>query len=318
MKRRGWLIPILFFCISITGLIFYQKRQDSHSFAAATNLPPILWSESSVNINKILFSEAGHEIEALKILDDWELSRPVSTKADNLLIYNILLAFKQPALNEVIDTDPSNLQDYGIDSFSPTLTLYTKDNHIYELMRGKVADDSSYYVYSPMAHTIYTMPKSAFENIHTDFALWRDKNLLDLDKKDIDNITLTYQENIYTLSSFQTALDISFRTDALDEKVLNNLIDFLAASKVNNFITDSADTALLRAYGFNAPLLKVEIALKSGKILTAVIGHTVKEENLCYMVANDSKSIMTIPYFDLSGLQIEDVEQITTPDISSE
>ncbi|WP_070000028.1 DUF4340 domain-containing protein [Cellulosilyticum sp. I15G10I2] len=318
MKRKGWLVPILFFFISLTGLIFYQKRQDSRSFAAPTSLPPILWSESSVNINKIQFSESGHQIEVLRIADDWELSQPLAARADHSLIYSILLNFKQPSLTEVIDIDPVNLKNYGIDDFSGRITLYTKDNHTYELMRGTLADPSNYYVYSPMAHTIYTMPKSAFNNINTDLAIWRDKHLLNFDKKDIDYITLTYKENTYTLLPTQADQTTLFESEGLDTEVLNNLIDFFEICKVKNFITDIASPNLLRAYGFDTPTLSAEITLKSGEVLTAVIGNVIKEENICYIVVNGSNSIVTIPYFDLSLLKIENIETEFPPNILSE
>lgn len=302
MKRKGWFIPILIFFISITGLIFYQKRQDSHSFAGTTNLPPILWSESSTNINKIVFSENGHEIQALRKNNEWELIKPLSSKADNLFIYNIIVAFKEPAFTQTIDPDPKNLADYGIDSFSPHIELYTINNHTYELTRGKLADAQHYYIYSPMSNTVYTMSKSAFENLHTDLLGWRNKDLLSFKKKDVKKIELSYNNNFYTLLPFKSSSDVVFKTEGLEEKKLNKLIDFLEASTVKEFITDTADSALLNAYGFNTPSLKLTITLNSGEALTASIGNMLKAENLCYAVINHSSSISTIPYFDLSGL----------------
>ncbi|MDF2615123.1 MAG: hypothetical protein K0S71_2909 [Clostridia bacterium] len=318
MKRKGWFIPILIFFISISGLVFYQKRQDAHSYAAQANLPPILWSESPADINQVIFSEYGHEVQALRSSRDWELSKPISSKADNLFIYNIILSFKEPSFDTVIDIDPVNLRDYGIDELSPTLKLYTKDNESYELIRGNFADALHYYVYSPMSNTIYTMQKSAFENIHSDLTMWRDKDLLAFNKKDIQNIELTYNNVLHTITPTRLADSVSFKSETLDEKTLNHLVDFLESCTIKDFITDTADSSLLNAYGFSTPDLKVKIALKSGQSLVTVIGKSLKEENLCYVVINHSSSIATIPYFDLSQLlKPESLEKLSSESLTT-
>ena len=304
MKRKGWFIPILVFFISISGLIFYQKRQDAHSFAAATSLPPILWSETSANINKIIFSEAGQEIEVIRSSADWELSKPITGKADNLFIHNIILSFKEPALVKVIDTEPTQLTDYGIDTFSPNLKLYTKDAHVYELVRGIPADAFNDYVYSPMSNTVYTMPQTAFESIHTRLASWRDKSLLSFNQSDIEKIDLIYNSTAYTIIPANDAGDIRFTAEGLEEGVLNRLIDFLQISTIKDFITDKADPQLLSAYGFDNPTVKVKISLKNSRILMLTIGNSIKSENLSYAQINLSGNIVTMPYFDLSGLKI--------------
>ena len=302
MNRKGWFIPILIFFISITGLIFYQKSQDLHTFAETTNLPPILWSESSPNINRIVFSENGHQIEAARTMDEWMLKSPISSKADNFFIYNVIQTFKEPTFAQTVDTEPANLEDYGIDSFSPHLKLYTNDDESYELIWGKPADSLHYYVYSPMSNTIYIMSSSTLNNIHTDLSIWRDKTLLAFNKTDIRKIELSYNSSYYTLMPSDLSSEPIFKADGLDEMILTKLINFLQSSTINHFITDTADDGLFKAYGFDNPALKISITLKSGERYTVTIGRTIKEENLCYVVTNHSNSIVTIPYFDLSKL----------------
>ncbi len=306
MKRRGWLIPILFFFISITGLLFYQKDQYTHSFAVPTHLPPILWSETPVNITRIYLSEKGQQIEAAIDSGDWVLTSPIAARADSSLIYHIIQTFKEPQLTKVVDTDPENLSEYGIDETSFNLKLYTKDNHIHELIRGSLADGSYYYVYAPMSNTIYTMPISTFDNFHAELNVWRDKSLVYIKEKDIEKIELAYEDTYYTLYPAQTIDGPVFKDDRLDEKALKNLIGFLTTCKVKHFITDTADSNLLKAYGFNTPHLTAKIFLKSGKAQIITVGNITKEENLCYVVTSYSNSIFAIPYFDFSALKLEE------------
>lgn len=303
MKRKGWFIPILFFILSITGLVFYQKRQDSESFATPTTLPPILWSESSRAIHKITFEEGQNNIEVVRESDFWRLHQPLNTPADNLLIYKILLSFREPSLTEVIEVNPLHLNDYGIHDFSPRITIYTTDQEVYELIRGDLSDSSHYYVYSPMAHTIYTMSKYHFDILQTDISAWRDKSLLSFDKENIASITLDIAQNTYKITPSTKDSEIIFEAEGLDEKTLNQFIDFLQVCKINHFITDLADPHLLKSYGFDSPSLRVLITLKSGEQLHILIGNILKQENICYTIINHSKSILAIPYFNLENLK---------------
>ena len=55
-KSFIWQCVDLVFIISFSALFFYQKNQNSISLATAAELPPILWSKSPSNINKITYS----------------------------------------------------------------------------------------------------------------------------------------------------------------------------------------------------------------------------------------------------------------------
>lgn len=318
MKRKGWLIPILVFFISIGFLFFYQKIQNTDSFADTTTMPPILWSESSSDITKVIFKQASHKIEVSRSGDEWFLSTPLTDKADALYVYNVISAFTEPMFEQVIEISPTNLTNYGIDELSTTITLYDQDQHEYVLIKGNSVNELSDYVYSPMSDTVYTMPKTAFQNISTDITKWRNKELLSFNKSDVKKINISYNNNSYVLLPTVENGNISFSNPKLQSNFISSFISLLETAKIQNFVTDEADATILDAYGFSNPSLKTTIYLKSGSTLSLTFGSTLKDENICYIKRGESSSIVTIPYLDLSSLNViystPDIEKIEKED----
>lgn len=307
MKHKGWLVPIIVFIISLIGLIFYQQRQDITSFADTTNLPPILWSKAPADITKVTISLSGHEVTVSRIDNDWFIDEPFATKGDSLYIYNIISAFVEPKFESVIDSEPTNLSQYGIDESSSTITLYDKDRQDYVLKKGKTLDEKTTYVYAPLSDTVYTMSETAFTNISTDINNWRCKDLFNFNRNDVAHITLHHKGQSYNLLPSHiedTDLPLSFTSHNLSSNFIDSFISFLETSKIQNFITDEADTKILEAYGFNNPTLKATITSTSGQVTTLIVGNIIKEDNLCYVQLAGTSQIVAMPYLDLSQLQL--------------
>lgn len=306
MKRKGWLIPIIVFFISIGCLVFYQQRQDINSLADTTTMTPILWSKASSDIVKIKYSQANNTIEAIREGSNWCITSPIKEKGDSAYIYNVIAPFTEPIFDSVVEISPSKLSAYGIDKNSPTITLYDQDNHEYIIQKGSAQDTLFTYVYTPMSDTIYTMAHNPFEAISTDITKWRSKELLSFDRQDITKVIISDGVNSYTLMPEETTINNStkFTSSELDSNFVETFIFFLESCKIQSFITDTSDESILEAYGFNNPFAKISFYLNTGEKVSLTIGNIVKEENLCYVKLADSSSIVAIPYFDLSGLKL--------------
>ena len=320
MKRKGWLIPILVFIVSFISLIFYQKRQDITSLAATTNMTPILWSKSASDITKVIYKHSGQELVATREGDNWLISKPIQTQGDALYIYNVISAFKQPQFEELIEVSPTNLESYGIDELSSSITLYDKEGHEYVLIKGNASDSLNDYVYSPLSDTVYTMSQSAFGPIKSDTNSWRNKELLNFSKNNVEKIILTLHGQTYTLFPEETfngqETQIIFTAQNLNSNITTNFVSYLETTKIQKFITDTPDNNILVAYGFNSPTFKASIYLKDGSSLGVTIGNIIKADNMCYAKVDGSNSIFGIPYFDLSEIKITHVTDQTDADES--
>ena len=300
MKRKGWFVPILVFIISFSGLFFYQRNQNSISLASTTDLPPILWSKSSSNINKITYSLGDKSISVTQKDSSWLLTN-TQKHADDLYIYNILSHFSEPVFNKVIEISPKDFSCYGIDASSPTLTLYDNEDHEYTLVKGAAIDSNSDYVYAPLSNTIYSMNASTFSNLKINETEWVDKKLLNFNIEDVTKICFDYKSIQATLlPTISNNNAVTFTSQNISDNLANEFVHFLQTSKIEQFISSNVNAHVLEVYGFNSPNLKCTIYLNSGKTITLTIGNINENENICYAMINSNNSIVTIPFFDFS------------------
>lgn len=315
MKRKGWLIPILVFVVSFVSLIFYQKRQDSNTFADTTNMTPILWSESVADITKVVYKHSSEQIIASREGDHWFISEPINAQGDALYIYNVISAFKEPLFEEVIEVSPTNPEIYGIDELSSSITLYDNEGHEYVLIKGNSMNSLSDYVYAPLSDTVYTISQTVFSTLKSDINSWRNKELLNFRQNNVQEIQLTLSGQTHTIlpeyAGTEPQTQLFFKAQNLNVATTTNFVSYLESSKIQKFITDSPDSSILDAYGFTNPSAKIKIILNDGSTLGLTIGNVIKDENMCYVKLDDSNSIFGITYFDLSQLKVTPTTQTT-------
>ena len=300
MNRKGWLIPILVFIFSFSILFFYQKSQEAVSLANPTELAPTIWSKSSSDISKIVYSIGPKKIEASRENDNWFLSNFNNKQADSLYIYTVMNEVLQPTFEEVITVSPEDLTSYGIDENSPTLSLYDNEANEYTLVQGSPIDDTLSYVYVPLSNTVYSMKNNAITNLSINEVDWLNKQLLTFNVSDVEKISFSYKTLTGTLLPSVVNDEIVFSSDNINAQLVSEFVNFLQCSKIQQFITVQATDHVLDVYGFNAPSLECSIALKSGDVLSLKIGNIKKDENICYAMVNNNHTIVAIPYFDFS------------------
>lgn len=300
MNRKGWLIPILVFIFSFSILFFYQKSQEVVSLANPTDLTPIIWSKSSSDIAKIVYSIGPKKIEASRESDNWFLSNFNNKQADSLYIYTVMNEILQPKFEEVIAVSPEDLISYGIDENSPTLSLYDYEGNEYTLVQGSPIDDALSYVYAPLSNTVYSMKNNVITTLSINEIDWLNKQLLTFNVNDVEKISFSYKALTGTLLPTVVDGEVTFSSDNINAQLVNEFISFLQSSKIQQFITVQAADHVLDVYGFNSPALECSIALKSGEMLSLKIGNIKKDENICYAMVNNNHTIVAIPYFDFS------------------
>lgn len=300
MKRKSWLIPILVFIFSFSILFFYQKEHNAVSLANTTELTPILWSLAPTDVNKVVYSSAGNQIEATRQDNIWVLSNLNNKHADDLYVYTIIENFTQPFFDKVIEISPQALSKYGIDDSSAFISLYDHKGSEYTLIRGNAIDSSMDYVYAPSSNTVYAMSSASFASLKNNEVDWRNKQLLDFDLSDVSKISFSYKSINATLLPTKQNQSLIFTSQNINDSLTSEFVNFLQTSKIQQFITDNAPEHVLNVYGFNSPALKCTIYLNSGSSLSLVIGNINKDENICYATVNGSNNIVAIPYFDFS------------------
>ena len=145
------------------------------------------------------------------------------------------------------------------------------------------------------------MDTSTFANLKVSETEWFNKQLLNLNIEDITKICFDYKSIQATL--MPTTLEdgtLIFTSSNINDTLAAEFVHFLQTSKIEQFISDNANTHVLEVYGFNSPNLKCTVYLNTGETMHLTIGNINQAENICYAMVNSNNSIVTIPFFDLS------------------
>lgn len=297
LKRKGWLTPILVFIICISFLLSYQAKQGGSSLARTIETPLSPWNIGIAHITKIEFNDSSKSITALFSEDTWQILTPTSMAADSTYIYGILSNFTSPKLIEEVETHVTNLAPYGIDKFSKSILLYDSDANKYELICGKEASASTYYVYAPSTASIYTMHKDAFDSLSHNLSLWRDKNYLHFDAAQTAKIQLTLPNETIVIT--RTAKDdaVTFTSDALSSTEIERLLNFLQSTRVTNFITDNASDSVIQNYGLHQPSATLSIWDLNHTVTSFSMAPHLDQPGQSYILMKDSKNIFSVNAF---------------------
>lgn len=292
LTKKGWLTPILVFIICISFLLSYQSKQGGSSLAQTTTMPLAPWNIDISNIAKIEFKESGKQITATLADNNWTLIEPLETSADSPYIYNILSSFSHPQFIAEVDFAPERLIDYGIDEFSKSITLYDQSGTNYELICGKEASSSTYYVYNPSTESMYTMHKEHFNHLDSNLSLWRDKDILQFNAQDTSRIKVYSGGISHVLLPNEQGV---FTSNSLTPEQISRIMNFLTTTRVTTFITDNASPELIASYGFGSPFVTISVFDSEGTERTLTLTSPIDGSSESYVMMKGTSSIYTIP-----------------------
>lgn len=297
MNRKGWLTPILVFIICISFLLTYQAKQGGTSLARTVDAPLSPWNIDISHINQIEFKEANKIITAVFNDTGWQLLEYAKLPLDATYLYNILFNFSNPQLLEEVTTDIADLTKYGIDKFSKSITLYDASLSKYELICGKEASDSTYYVYSPTTNTVYTMHKEAFDSLSYNLSTWRSKDYLNFNADTTSKIKIYTPTGTFVLEAATVNNTSTFTSPNLSQEHIDTIINFLNTTRITTFIVDEASPSVVINYGFDNPLVKISIFNADGQVTTFSINPSPDQRDQSYVMLENENSIFAISSF---------------------
>ena len=268
MKRKGWFIPILVFFVCTWFLIMYEQSTNEPYLAQTSNLAQLPWDKNISEIQEIHFSSHSSSFTAKRVDDKWSITSPIQSIADSTYIYDVISKFVSPGLIHTIETEVDDPSPYGIYDYSPTISLIDENGAQYTLIAGDSADETTYYAYSPLTKSIYTIKKEIFDFLSTDLSKWRSKDYITFVPEETSKIELITTTKSYTLLPSNTNGTTTFSSQELSPKEVEDFIAFLSTSKINQFIIDEAPSHIILSYGFGSPDMKIKIYNTSGTTQT--------------------------------------------------
>jgi hypothetical protein len=210
-------------------------------------------------INRAIFQVSGGEIELAKEQDNWQLVRPIKTRASNDAVVEILTKMNQTQISKFVSENKSSLGPFGLDSPADVLTLYGDEGKKFEIEIGNAVPSNPQAVYAnlPERNTVVEVSKgfaSLFNITPNDL---RDRKIARLNSDLIDRVTIENagQPKIVLAREENRWHFVSPASAPANANNIKRLIQEMNDDEVTEFVSDTATD--LAKYGLEQPKLKI-------------------------------------------------------------
>ena len=205
----------------------------------------------------------------------WELKEPISLKADQTAVDDLLFGVDSLKAVEFVSEHPTSLQPYGLDAPVMQVSFMKPGANPAVLLVGKTKGDTV-YVKAQHADTVFLVKKDLLNLIGGGVEGLRDKQVLDFKSEDAVKLVLRHGDVTLACQRQGTnwRLTQPVQEDAKNGAV-NSIIYQLNQLKVEKFLTDPPTTTVS---GLDAPAIQVTVTLKDRTEYSLQIGKPAESE----------------------------------------
>ena len=216
------------------------------------------------------------KIVCQKNVDEWEITEPVSLKADETAVDDLLFGVDALKVVEFLDDRPKNLQPYGLDSPSIEVSFMTRDAEPVVLLVGKMKGDDV-YVKAQHAEPVFLVKKNLLDLVGVGVAGLRDKQILDFDSDAAAKVVLKHGDVNLTCQKQGTNWRI---THPVQEDAKNGAVSSIIY-QINQLTVEGflAASPAITTTGLDAPKVQLAITLKDQTEHLLEIGKLADDEH---------------------------------------
>jgi hypothetical protein len=260
-------------------------------------------------IDAVKIAEGAKELELQKAGEDWQLKKPIDTRADNGEVSTFLSSIRFARASAF--AEPSvDAKTAGLDPPAIQVTLHdgkAKADRV--LLIGKTAETDKYYARDAARDTIFIIDKDIADKARRPVFDWRDKSITKLDREKIEKIEiLRGSENISLLkagSDWKLPDEKKLQWDKISGML--NTLDF---EKAKNIIEAPASPA---SYGLDKPKLEVVFRQGSNELGRIAFGADSKMPEGIYLKASDKPAVMVVSKDVFDKFNVKTEELVETP-----
>jgi Domain of unknown function (DUF4340) len=262
--RTTIIIAILL--ILLGGYAYYFEYKGGQKKEEAKEKEKTLFEVKKEDVTQIEIEGIEPKPVILTPIDkeNWRITQPLQTKADNSTVDRILNAFEKVKYKEIIEQQPKDLRSYELDKPKMTIRVNLKGKGQRAVSIGaKNPVDSVYYMRINNDPRVYLTEGSVGDLSTTTLLDLRDKKLTDLSTDKVEQVNLRTEK-----------LDLQFKkqggvwkmlkpvSSPASESEVSSLLSSLEGLRATKFI-DEPDPDPAK-YGFKTPLASVELVLEKG------------------------------------------------------
>lgn len=216
-------------------------------------------------VGRVVLKTPGGEMELQKKNENWEILKPLRTRADNQKVNDLIAQVTTAHIEQFVADDRGDLHPYGLAEPRGSITLFGQDDKQGQMLQlGTVPEKNKDQVYVRFTSRgfIYTLPKKIEETLNTKPDDLRDRHLIRIDTNILDRMTIeasparTGPKGKTVLSRKGEDWSIASMNNApANSPEVRRLIQALQNEQVTKFVEDVASN--LPKYGLDKPALQI-------------------------------------------------------------
>src|SRR6058998_2578947 len=259
------------------------------------------------DIDGVKIAENTKELEAQKSGENWQLRKPVDTRADSSEISSFVSSIRFGRAQSFPDA-AVDAKAAGLDTPPLKVTLHdgkAKTDRV--VLIGKSPEKDKYYARDASRDAIFIMDKEIPEKARRPLLDWRDKTIVKLDRDKLEKIEIQRgSENVSLLKSGSDWNLADGKKVQLDKVPgMLNALDFEKAKDIVDM------PKALATYGLDKPKLEVSFREGSKDPVRVQFGSDSKTPEGIYLKSSDAPAVKVVSkdVFDKFNVKPEDIAE---------
>lgn len=300
MKKSKSILILVGFLVILMGAYFYLDKKSPQSNDVGSEPSKFELTKFDVKeVTNIKLTSKDETLELVNLDSRWLVKSDPTMKLDQEVVSGVVLSFSTLMADKIIDENPMNLKDYGLEHPSVTAEAELKDGSKKIVYLGNLTpDNNTYYLMMKDDPKLYAVPASYVENLRYKLADVRDGKIHSIDTQNLNYVKVTHKDGtIVEIKKDETkAADPAknswvmvqpYASQAVDSSRITNILGAIPYIKANKFIEDDAKD--LSKYGLDKPSL--EISMKDASSSADIYFGKDLDETYVYFKTDTSNAV---------------------------
>ncbi|RPI05103.1 MAG: DUF4340 domain-containing protein [Ignavibacteriae bacterium] len=242
MKKNTYFLLGLFLCLLIAAYLVLQKPGEQS--ASSAGIGPLFTVDSSL-VDKIEIKSSASSLVLEKRGAEWFVNQPVSDKADQANVGQIIHQIKNLEVKNSVSSKPEKHSVFQVDQTGTQVTLWEKGVEKAAFILGKMAESyTASFVRKLHSDEVFLVEGASGYMFNRPLKEWRDKTISTVPKESIKEVRYQYGDTTFSVSLVDSLWVVG--KEKAQPSVVDGILSVLSNIQADDFI-DTAITPKITA-----------------------------------------------------------------------
>jgi len=293
MRGLKSTLALLVVLVGLGAYIYFvaSKPEDT-----ATKTDKVFASLGADKLSELTIKSTSGEVTSLKKEGEtWQIVSPITEKAAGSEVSTIASSLEQVDVSRVVDENPTNLKEFGLDPPRLEVEFKTSDGKANgKLQLGeKNATGGNFYAKRNDEKRVFLIPAyhgGSFDKSTFDL---RDKTLMTFARDKVDGVEVAAGSDSVAIAKAGDGWKLTRPlAAAADESIVDSIISRMESAQMKSIVAAIATPADLKKYGLDKPAVTATLNLGSAKATLLIGGKS--GEDAVYARDTSKPTIVTV------------------------